>query len=222
LIEMKLGKEGKEIDTRRGTPTAADSGTDYGGSPAAGKEEKMSTEKMEARNDSAKRYNRDHRLLIGISAAILAVLVIASAFALGYFIGHGNGVTDTLAKGGRQGQVTPGGLNQGLGRSQVGGAVGERLRGMIQSGEAELVRGDVAAVEAGKITVQTEKGSEIIALTDDTRYLGQGRIQGGQAGGTDQVKKPEKGDKVTVIARRSDDGSLQALAVRVMGQGQGI
>lgn len=186
-----------------------------------GKGETMSTEKMGAQNDRVKRYD-SHRLLIGISAAILAVLVIASAFALGYFIGHGNGVTDTLAKGGRQGQVTPGGLNQGLGQSRGGGAAGERVREMIQSGEAELVRGDVTAVEEGKITVQTEKGSETIALTDNTRYLGQGRIQGGQTGGTDEVKRPEKGQKVTVIARRGADGSLQALAVRVMGQGPGL
>ncbi|MBK5092185.1 MAG: hypothetical protein JJE48_01550 [Actinobacteria bacterium] len=185
-----------------------------------GKEETMSTEKMGAQNDSAKRYD-SHRLLIGISAAILAVLVIASAFALGYFIGHGNGVTDTLAKGGRQGQVTTDRLNQGLGQSRGGGAAGERAREMIQSGEAELVRGDVTAVEEGKITVQTEKGNEAIALTDNTRYPGAG-AQGKATGTPSGAAQLKNGQKVTVLVRRDSSGNMEALAVRVMGRGSGL
>ena len=173
----------------------------------------MSNDKTGAPGEGAKKFGGNQKVVIGILAAILVVMVIASSFAIGYFIGHQNGVTGTLTTGGRPGMAPPGGGGK-QGQSQGGGgigggAAGERIREMIQSGEAELVRGDVTSVEEGKVTVQTAKGSETIALTDNTRYPG-------RAG---EVKKLEKGQKVTVLVRRGEGGNVEALAVRIMGTG---
>jgi len=228
---MKLKKEGKETGTQQektaapadGSGTEA-AGVDCGDSPVAGKEKAMSTDKTGEQGESAEKHDRNQRLLIGISAAILAMLVIASAFALGYFIGHENGVTGTLVKGGRQGLVSPGGLKGGLKQPVAGGAAGGRIREMIRNGEAELARGDVTSVEGGKVTLQTESGSVTIALTDNTRYLGQGsqgKAPGAPAGAAGEAKKLEKGQKVTVLVQRDSGGNMEALAVRVMGQGPG-
>jgi hypothetical protein len=90
---------------------------------------------------------------------------------------------------------------------------------MIRNGEAELVRGDVTSVEAGKVTVQTESGSATIALTDNTRYPGAQGKATGAATGAAQLKN---GQKVTVLVRRDSSGNMEALAVRVMGQGPGL
>ena len=175
----------------------------------------MSADKTSEQDDSAKKRNRNQRLLIGISAAILAMLVIASVFTLGYFIGHGNGAA---------GAPLNGGLSGGLRQSAAGGAAGARIREKVRSGEAQLVRGDVTSVEGSKVTLQSESGSTTVALTDNTRYLGQGRQS--KAPGTPAVtaggaKKLEKGQKVTVFVERDSSGNMEALAVRVMGQKPG-
>jgi len=184
----------------------------------------MSSDKTSEQDDSAKKHNRNQRLLIGISAAILAMLVIASVFTLGYFIGHGNGAAGAPLNGGRQGPVGSGGLSGGLRQSAAGGAAGARIREKVRSGEAQLVRGDVTSVEGSKVTLQSESGSTTVALTDNTRYLGQGRQS--KAPGTPAVtaggaKKLEKGQKVTVFVERDSSGNMEALAVRVMGQKPG-
>lgn len=105
---MKLKKERWGTGTQlAGTAALAD------GSPAIEKEGTMSADKADTQGDSAKKRDGQRQLLIGISAAILAVLVIASVFTLGYFIGRETGVTDTLAKGGRRSQVGSAGLKGG-------------------------------------------------------------------------------------------------------------
>lgn len=213
---MKLKKE------RWGTGTQlADTAALADGSPAIEKEGTMSADKADTQGDSAKKRDGQRQLLIGISAAILAVLVIASVFTLGYFIGRETGVTDTLAKGGRRSQVGSAGLKGGLTQAPGGGTAAGRVREMIRNGEAELARGDVTSVEGGKVILQTESGSATIALTDNTRFVGQGS-QGKAPGAAGGEEKLANGQKVTVLVKRDSGGNLEALMVRVMGQGAGL
>jgi hypothetical protein len=190
---------------------------DLGGSPVAGNEGAMSTGLAAGGGGSTKKHDRKRLLLIGISAAILAVLFVASSFALGYFIGHDNGVTDTVARAARRSQVGSAGLKRGLTQA-LGGSAAQRVREMIRSGNAELVGGVVTSVEGGKVMLQTNGGSAAIALTDKTRYLGPGsQVKTPKAPG--EANQLEKGQRVTALVKRDPGGGLEALAVRVRGKG---
>ena len=80
---------------------------------------------------------------------------------------------------------------------------------MIQSGEAELVQGQVASVGDGKLTVTTADGQQkSVTVTADTKFPG-----AGANGGASQLSQ---GQQVTVLARKATVGADgKALLIRV-------
>lgn len=156
------------------------------------------------------------KALLAVGITVLAIVVVAASFGLGYAIGN----KDTGAPALRRAA-----LRQGLGDGAGGGLPGDgqqgaevrgrlremggRLREMVESGEASVVRGSVASVQDGTVTVETESGQQTVDLTEQTRYLSAG---GGDAGGGSGAL--EAGRQVQVLARKGPDGKLQAIAVR--------
>ncbi len=149
------------------------------------------------------------KMLIGLGIAVLSVVVIAASFGLGYAIGHRDEGVPQLGRALRQNALD--GIAGGAGKqgAQDAGVRG-RLRQMVASGEASVVRGSVASVEDGAVTVDTPDGQQTVSLTDRTRYLVAG---GGASGGGPGAMEP--GQQVQVLARKAGDGSLSAVAVRM-------
>lgn len=153
----------------------------------------------------------NQKLLLATGIAILSVVVVAASFGLGYAIGNKNNRVPALggAAGARRlgGGSGLGGSSQGAG--QQGAGLRGRLREMVSSGEASVVRGKVASVQDGTVTVETESGPQTVSVTEKTRYLSAGT--GGSGGGG----ALQAGEQVQVLARKTQDGKLKAVAVRV-------
>ncbi len=165
-----------------------------GGTPQAGP--------PPARPGNGDRYARNQRLLLGIAAGILAVVLIAGSFVVGYLVGDS----------GRE-VVAPGiGRARGLAGGQAGPAAGlrEQFGDLLRSGEGVALRGKVTSVSDSSLTVETASGSEQVELTGETRYLGRGIAASGQLG----AASVKAGEQVLVVAKKTD-GKLQALLVRV-------
>ena len=154
-------------------------------------------------------YERNQKALLVIGIAILAIIVIASSYALGYTIGNQSADTRPLI-GGRSAERSGAGQGQG-GGGLPGGGVRERVGKMLDSGEASLITGKVRAVQGGELTVETPGGNQTVSVAADTRYLGAGAA--GAGGG--KAADLRTGEQVQVLARKGPDGKLQAIAVRL-------
>lgn len=167
--------------------------------------------------------DKGQRALLFVGIAVLAVILLGCTFALGYYMGDQNATIHGLVKGrpqvgsvpGEPGLQAPGAQGQQEpGQQGPGERVRQRVQEMLQDPDNSLVRGTVASVQDGTVTVETQSGQESVKVTEQTRVLG-----GGKAGaGTGSLAT---GDGVTIIARRGADGSLEAIAIRKTGTGEG-
>jgi len=154
---------------------------------------------------------RNQKALLVIGIAILAIVVIASSFALGYTIGNHRADERPLVGGGSAERL---GAGQGTGEGRSpGGGIRERVAEMLDSGEASLITGKVLAVQDGNVTVETPGGNQTVSVAADTRYLGAGA--GAAGAGGDKTAELQTGEQVQVLARKDPDGKLQAIAVRI-------
>lgn len=167
------------------------------------------TQPRGGRNGGA--YERNQKALLVIGIAILAIVVIASSFALGYTIGNHRADERPLVGGGSAERL---GAGQGTAERRLsGGGIRERVGEMLDSGEASLITGKVLAVQDGNVTVETPGGNQTVSVAADTRYLGAGA--GAAGAGGDKAAKLKPGEQVQVLARKGLDGKLQAIAVRI-------
>jgi len=222
-----LGKKDEDED-----PSAEAAGTEGATGACDGPVETVAAEAAKPPEPKAKRrptggggagYERNQKMLLGVGAAILVVVIVAALFALGYTIGKQKADIRQLAGGNAAQGLPGGGIGRG-GQGPTGGAAGgqqngqlrEELKKMVESGEAVIIRGKVTSVEGGGVTVETPGGSQTVAVTDKTSYLG----AGAKAGGGNTGVGPSVGDQVLVFARKSADGKLEAIAVRGGAAGQ--
>lgn len=156
-------------------------------------------------------YERNQKALMFIGIAILAIIVIASSFALGYTIGNQSADNRPLI-GTRSAERFGAGQGPGAG-ILPGRKVRERVAEMLDSGEASLITGTVRAVQDGNVTVETPGGDQTVSVAADTRYLGAGAGAAGAGGG--KAAELKTGEQVQVLARKGPDGKLQAIVVRI-------
>jgi len=147
--------------------------------------------------------------LLAVGAAVLMILVAVAGFGLGFVVGRGRTaqrVANNLpAAGGAAGQL-PGA------QGQAGQRLGQ-LQQYLQQNDASLLRGTVDSVDSGSLTVTTPQGTQTVAVTADTKFLGAGA---GGAGGSGSVKA---GENVWIAVKKGADGKLQALIVRIANAG---
>ncbi|MBU4173751.1 MAG: hypothetical protein KKB90_12335 [Actinobacteria bacterium] len=169
-------------------------------------------------------YSNNQKLLIGLAAAILVILIAGSSFALGFAMGNQSAGISTLV-GERRGGMPPEGGPPGPGgergpRMPEGAEEGarpdrqnpkEQVQEQLNDENTELIEGEVASIDGTIVTVQGFGGAESVALTGETRFLGAG---GGEIGGGD-ISQLTSGARVTMLIRKAEDGSLEAVAVRV-------
>jgi len=183
--------------------------TEAAGAPGTSAEGGAAPVRVNGRGSS----NRNQKILLGTCAVILALILLLSALFLGYCIGSQHSTLRGLAAGGQGGQLLQR-LRQGLGgqQGQQNGRL-KQLQKLLQSGEAQIVRGSVTGVQDGKATIETAQGSQTVSLTDKTRYLKAGAgVQSG-AGGV------APGQQVVVLVRKGASG-LEAVVVRITRAGK--
>lgn len=156
-------------------------------------------------SDDAGRRARDQRALIGLGIAVLVLLIIGASFGIGFAVGDYHEGSRTLLRNRLQNGMGPG---QRLRRFR------ENAQGMMQNGEASVIRGTVAAVDANNLTVQTSSGNQTVSLSANTKYLG----AAGGNGGSNTGVSLAVGEQVQVFARKTADGKLEAVLIRVGSQ----
>ncbi|MFH1150050.1 MAG: hypothetical protein V1748_06225 [Actinomycetota bacterium] len=173
--------------------------------------------------DETGRRERNHRVLLGIGAGILAVLICGGMFAIGYVVGNRPGTTGTgLGLKGSRGGLGLRGTGQGQQAGGNAGAVQQRVQQWLDQNDATLVRGEVTGVGEGSVSVRTLEGEQTIAITGDTRVLGGGQATGDgetAGGGAGAAGDLQQGEKVVVAVRTGTGGKLEALALKKMKLG---
>jgi len=170
-------------------------------------------------------YGSNQKLLIGLAAAVLVILIAGLSFALGFAMGNQSAGISTLVGERREGMPPEGGPpgpgGERAPRMPEGAEEGarperqnpkEQIQEQLNDENTELIEGEVASIDGGIVTVQGFGGAEIVTLTEETRFPGAG---GGEIGGRDNSQLAP-GARVTMLIRRAEDGSLEAVAVRVM------
>jgi cell division protein FtsN len=77
---------------------------------------------------------RNQRMLVFIGVAILACIVVAAAFSLGFIIGNQSSRMQTLANQNSRGQLQPDGMSQGPPRGGPQGIQGQQTAPQGQQG----------------------------------------------------------------------------------------
>lgn len=176
-----------------------------------------------ATRDKADRTQRNQRVLLGVGAGILVVLICGGMFAIGYVVGNRPGTAGPgLGLSGSRGGPGLRGTGQGQQAGGKAGAVQQRVQQWLDQNDATLVRGEVTGVGDGSVSVRTPEGEQTIAITGGTRVLGGGQAAGdGQtaAGGAGAAGDLQQGEKVVVAVRKGTDGKLEALALKKMKAG---
>ena len=170
-------------------------------------------------------HSNNQKLLVGLAAVILVILIAGLSFALGFTMGNQSAGISTLVgerrgvppskggppgPGGERGPRVPEGAEEGARPDRQNPK--EQIQEQLNDENTELIEGEVASTDGTIVTVQGFGGAEIVALTGETRFLGAG---GSEAGGGD-VSQLAPGARVTMLIRKAEDGSLEAVAVRVM------
>ncbi len=178
-------------------------------------------------NGSKGRGNQSNnqKLLTGLAAAVLVILIAGSSFALGFAMGNQSAGINTLVgerRGGLPSEGGPPGPGGEKGPRVPEGAEEEarpdrrnpkeQIQERLNDENTELIEGEVASMDGTIVTVQGFGGAEMLALTEEPRFLGAG---GGEIGGRD-ISRLEPGARVTMLIRKAEDGSVEAVAVRVM------
>jgi len=135
-------------------------------------------------------------ILLVTGVVLLAVSLIMSSLALAFALGD----RECVREPGRM--MRRGGMNRG-------GQVRQELKDLASGGEVSIVRGTVGTVQGGNVTVVTPTGNETVVVTDGTRFRGPASA-GEQAG----VSSLKAGETVTVFAKKTADGKLEAVVVR--------
>lgn len=130
-------------------------------------------------------------VLVTIAAVILIVIVAAAGFMAGYFVGNRDSNTAPLA--GQQGQA------------------GQRLQQQLQQRGESVIGGQVTSVTDSSVTIETQKGTQTVSVTADTRFPA-AAAGGNGAGAGIQALQP--GQRVFVVVKKAADGKLEAVAVR--------
>lgn len=172
-------------------------------------------------------HGNNQKLLIGLAAAILVVLIVGLSFALGFAMGNQSAGINTLigerreglppeggppGPGGERGPRMPKGAEEGARPDRQNPK--EQIQEQLNDENTELIEGEVASIDGTTVTVQGLGGAEIVALTEETRFPGAGD---GEMGGRDNSQLVP-GARVTMLIRKAEDGNLEAVAVRVKNQ----
>ncbi len=155
-------------------------------------------------------------LLAGVGIAVIALVIAGSAFAVGYAVGNGADGSASSGSSGQPGGILGGWRANGYGGGSLGGGKApggrrEQLRKMLESGQVQLVQGEVTGVADGRVTVRTSSGEKTIAVSESTRMMG--------AGGSAGAGELAAGDKVIALARDASGDVPEALAIRLQGTG---
>lgn len=145
------------------------------------------------------------KVLIGIGAAILTLMVLTLTFFAGFYVGR---LTD---RGSLPYQMGLGGATQqGLGQGGAG-----QPRNRIQELGGTVVRGQVKSISGNTLTVTTREGGEkkVVLASDAT-------VQSGQNPAT--VSDIKEGDRIIAVGKLANDGSLEAKAVRIVTGQAGV
>jgi hypothetical protein len=151
-----------------------------------------------AAGNSGDSHGNSLTILLIVGTALLVVALIMSSIALGLAVG--NRGCNFMPRG----QMKRGGMN----RSAAGRAFQE-LKNLESGGQVSIIRGNVVTVDGGNVTIQTSAGNETVVVTDGTRLRGAGLA--GRQGGASSLKA---GQQVTVLAKKTTDGKLEAVVVR--------
>jgi hypothetical protein len=138
-------------------------------------------------------------ILLVACAAVAAIALLLSAIALGFAVEHHDGA-------GNQREMMQ---RRFMNRPNAGQLRGE-LKGLAAGGDVSVIRGNVGTVEGGNVTVQTPTGNETVVITNSTQFRGPG-LTGEQTGASSLTA----GKQVTVLAKKTADGKLEAVVVSV-------
>jgi hypothetical protein len=143
--------------------------------------------------------SKTYNILLAACAAAAVVALILSAIALGFAVEDRHDVNKPREMMQRR----------FMNRPNAGQLRGE-LKDLAEGGQVSIIRGNVGTVEGGNVTVQTPTGNETVVITDSTSFRGPG-LAGEQAGASSLTA----GKQVTVVAKKTTDGKLEAMVVNV-------
>lgn len=189
-----LGEQPAAPDGLEGTPPTGDVASREGEKKAP----PPPTARSVAGNDGGS-YHRNQMILLAIGIAILIVVVVASSIALGFVLERHNGVVR------RPGEM----MRRGVMNRAGAGQLRQELKNLAGGGEVSIIRGNVATVEGGNVTIETPTGNETVVVADSTKFRG-----AGATGAQDGVSSLKAGQQVTVFAKKTTDGKLEAVVVR--------
>lgn len=186
-----------------------------GGPPTAAGAEKGRSRRVRGGGNA-----KSQTIMLAVGIAILTVLVAGSAFALGYLLGDQRAAVTRLSE--RRPGLGNGEYLQGADGRLKGGSQGlnrrapalQRVRELVRSGQAEVVRGTVGSASAERLTVRTDQGEVTVAMSAETRLLASGASGAGEA----LVGNLKQGQRVVVVARKTQGGNPEALLVRAPGE----
>ena len=147
-------------------------------------------------------FQFQQRWLMRASAAVMVALMTVATFSVGYWYGSdGSGGTASFAGpggfgGGQQGG--PGGVQQGgFGGGQQGGPGGGFGTNAL-SRQPDLV-GQIQSISGDLVTMQTQAGTQVLTLTEDTEVF----LSDGTPGTTEDL---EDGLFAAVVGTPGDGG----------------
>ncbi len=216
-------RDGRSIEMRFHRDNAGDpaGGSPISRDPGAGATEATCRPPAEqAAQPDPRRQERNQKLMLGIGAGILVVLLCGGMFAVGFAVGNRSDTNGKVL--GLRSTGTGLGRQQGTGQQQAAGgaargAAQQKVQQWLQQQDATLVRGQVTGVNDGSVNVQTPDGEQTIALTEETRVLGAGQAAGSGAtggSGTGAARDLKQGERIVVAVRKGADGKLEALALK--------
>jgi hypothetical protein len=150
--------------------------------------------------------NRWKIITVSIGGAILLLMLVASSFSLGVYVGEHGWTRDGLSYSGPGQAVRPGlnGKPAQDGPAGVGTPLPPQAPAGLPSGRPNLI-GRIIQIHPQSIEVASASGPRVVILTFETRFLEQdGRVI--------TVKDLQKGDAVAIYSRftAGDGGEMQA------------
>lgn len=162
----------------------------------------------------AKRISPEMKVLIGLGAGIVSLMILAATFASGFYAGWSGfmlarsgqrniqGAAAAQQKAGAPGVNMPGNKNaQGQQKNQ--------LQDKIKELGGTVIRGEVTAVNGNRITVTTQQGDTKTAVVTPNAV-----VQSGQQAA--ELSDISIGDRVAFVGSLNAEGTLQAKAVRIL------
>ncbi len=161
-----------------------------------------------------KKVSVEMKVLIGLGAAIVSLMLLTATFASGFYAGWSGfmlarpGQKAAKATVARQGGAAKPGANL-PGKQNAKAGQNKQLQDKIKELGGTIIRGEVTAVNGNRITITTQQGESKTAVV-----AAKAVVQKGQQPAN--LSEVTVGDRVALVGTVNAEGTLQAKAVRIL------